>query len=59
MATIVIKQVKSAIGRTKRQKRTLESLGLRKINHTVEHQDTDVIKGMIAKVNHLIEVQEK
>ncbi len=59
MATITIKQVKSSIGKTKRQKATLEALGLKKINHTVEHEDTPTIKGMIAKVSHLIEIQEK
>ena len=59
MATLVIKQVKSAIGKTKRQKLTLEALGLRNLNKTVDHQDSPTINGMVKKVNHLIEVQVK
>lgn len=50
--------VKSTIGYSQRQKDTVRSLGLRRINHSVEHNDTDVIRGMIAKVSHLIEVEE-
>ncbi len=59
MAKLVVKQVKSSIGKTKRQKATLAALGLSKINQTVEHQDTPNIKGMIEKVSHLVEIQEK
>ncbi len=59
MATLVVKQVKSSINKTKRQKATLEALGLRKLNHVVEHQDTPAIKGMLDKVSHLVEIQEK
>lgn len=58
MAKIKIKQVRSAINRPKNQKLVLKSLGLRKINHVIEHDDTPVIRGMINKVNHLIEVSE-
>lgn len=58
MAKIKITQVKSSIGQTKRQKGTLEALGLRKINHSVEHENTPTIAGMVAKVNHLIVVEE-
>lgn len=50
--------VKSPIGYTKRQKDTVRSLGLRKMNQTVEFEDTPVIRGMVAKVSHLIEVEE-
>lgn len=57
MATIKVKQVRSAIGRTKTQKRTLEALGLRKMHQVVEHQDTPNILGMIRTVSHLVEVQ--
>ncbi len=57
MARVKITQVKSAIDRPLRQKRTLEALGLRKINQTVVHDDTDAIKGMIARVSHLIRVE--
>ncbi len=59
MATLVVKQVRSAIGKTKRQKLTLKALGLTKLNQTVEHQDSPAIKGMLEKVNHLVEIQEK
>lgn len=56
MATIKIKQVRSVIGRPKRQKLTIEALGLRKINQIVEHTDTPEVRGMINKVKHLVEV---
>lgn len=59
MAKISIKQVKSAIGRTKNQRRTLEALGLKKINHVVEHEATPNILGMVATVQHMVEVTEK
>lgn len=58
MATIKIKQVRSAIGRTKTQKLTLEALGLRKLNQIVEHEATPSILGMVAAIGHLIEVQK-
>lgn len=58
MAKIKITQVKSAINRTKRQKATLEALGFKKLNQTVEHDDSPAIKGMVAKVNHLIKVEK-
>ncbi len=53
-----IKQVRSIIGRPASQKRTMEALGLRKINHTREVVVTPQIKGMIEKVKHLIVVEE-
>ena len=58
MATIQVKQVRSAIGRTKTQKLTLEALGLRKLNQVVEHEATPSILGMVAAVKHLVEVQK-
>ena len=58
MATIKVKQVRSAIGRTKTQKLTLEALGLRKLNQGVEHEATPSILGMVAAVKHLVEVQK-
>ncbi len=58
MATLRIKQVRSKIKRPENQKRTLQALGLRKINHVVEHEDTPQIKGMVRTVAHLIEVEE-
>ncbi|MGM0478627.1 MAG: 50S ribosomal protein L30 [Bacteroidota bacterium] len=56
MATIKIKQVRSAINRPKRQKDTVKALGLRKMNHIVEKEDTPQIRGMIAKVQHMVEL---
>lgn len=55
---IKVKKVKSAINRTKKQKRTLEALGLRKIGQVVEHDATPNILGMINKVEHLVSVEE-
>ncbi|MCF0202870.1 MAG: 50S ribosomal protein L30 [Bacteroidaceae bacterium] len=56
MATIKIKQIKSKIGAPKDQKATLQALGLRKISQVVEKEDTPVIRGMVRKVHHLVEV---
>ena len=58
MAKISVKQVKSAIGRTKTQKRTLEALGLKKLHQIVEHDDSPAILGMVRAVSHLVEVQK-
>lgn len=55
---IKVKQTKSRIGSTKEQKRTLDSLGLTKMNKVVEHKDTPVIRGFINKVHHLVTVVE-
>lgn len=49
---------KSAIGYKKDQKGTIRALGLRKLNQTVEHDDTAVIRGMVHKVRHLVSVEE-
>lgn len=56
MAKIQIKLVKSPIGRIEAHKRTIEALGLRKIGQTVEKEDTPQIRGMIEKVNYMVEV---
>ncbi len=56
MSTIKIKQVKSRIGAPIDQKRTLDALGLRKINRVVEHEATPSILGMVEKVKHLVQV---
>lgn len=53
-----IKLIKSPIGYSKRQKGTVAALGLKKINQIVTHNDSEVIRGMINKVSHLIEVEE-
>ncbi|MGN0085966.1 MAG: 50S ribosomal protein L30 [Alloprevotella sp.] len=57
MATIKIKQIKSRIGASIDQKRTLDALGLRKMYHVVEKEDTPVVQGMIRKVHHLVTVE--
>ncbi|HNV81140.1 MAG: 50S ribosomal protein L30 [Tenuifilaceae bacterium] len=57
MATLKITQVKSKIGSTKRQKATLETLGLRRINHSVEREDTPEVLGMVEKVKHLVRIE--
>ena len=59
MSKIKIKLVKSGIDRPERQKRTLAALGLRKMQHTVEVENTPQVKGMIEKVKHLLEITEK
>jgi len=56
MATIKIKQVKSRIKCPATQKRTLDALGLTKLNKVVEHEATPQIMGMVTKVKHLISV---
>ena len=53
-----ITQIKSRIGSSALQKRNLDALGLRKINQTVEHDDSAIILGMIAKVKHLVNIEE-
>ncbi len=58
MAKIRVKQVRSKIRRPQNQKRTLEALGLRKIDQVVEHEATPTILGMVNKVKHLISVEE-
>ena len=58
MATIKIKQIKSRIDASLDQKRTLDALGLKKLYHTVEKQDSPALRGMILKVNHLVTVVE-
>jgi large subunit ribosomal protein L30 len=58
MAKLHVKKVRSAINRTARQKKTLEALGLRKMNQVVEHDDSKAILGMIAKVAHLVSVEK-
>jgi large subunit ribosomal protein L30 len=57
MAKIRITQVKSKNGKPERQKRTLEALGIRKLNHSVDHEATAQILGMVVKVRHLVKVE--
>ncbi len=56
MAQIAIKQIKSRINCPAVQKRTLDALGLRKMNHVVVHEDNPSVMGMVTKVRHLVEV---
>ena len=58
MKKVRIKQIKSGIGRTLRQKRTLEALGLRKMQQEREVEATPQVLGMIHKVKHLLSVEE-
>ena len=58
MAKLKITQIKSRIGSSALQKRNLDALGLRKINQTVEHDDSAIILGMIAKVKHLVKIEK-
>jgi len=58
MSKIKVTQVRSSIDRSERQKRTLIALGLRKMNASVEVEATPQIKGMVAKVLHLVTVEE-
>ncbi|MCL7753544.1 50S ribosomal protein L30 [Polaribacter sp. Z022] len=58
MAKIKVTQVKSQIGRLKNQKRTLEALGLRRMNQTVVHEATPSIVGMVNTVKHLVSFEE-
>jgi len=55
---IKITQVRSVIGRNQKQRQTVRALGLRRIHHSVIQKETPEIMGMIAKVNHLVKVEE-
>jgi len=57
MAKIKVKQVRSRINCPKDQKKTLDALGLRKLNRVVEHEENPAILGMIEKVKHLVSVE--
>ena len=57
MSKIKITKIRSVINRPERQKRTMEALGLRKMNQTVEMNATPAILGMVRKVNHLVKVE--
>jgi large subunit ribosomal protein L30 len=59
MATVLrVTQVKSTIGTKPKQRGTMRALGLRRINHSVELPDRPEIRGMIARVPHLVTVEE-
>ena len=57
--TIRIRYVRSAIGRSKRQKLVVRGLGLRKLHQVVEKPDTRQIRGMVAKIPHLVQIVEE
>ena len=57
--TLVIELVRSVIGTTKRQREIVKGLGLRRVRHTVERQDTPEVRGMVVKVAHLLKVVER
>lgn len=58
MGRVRITQVKSAVSRPKDQGRTLRALGILRMNHTVEHEDTPSVMGMVRKVAHLVKVEQ-
>jgi large subunit ribosomal protein L30 len=58
MGKIKVTQVKSSIKRPQNQKRTLEALGLKKIGHSVEHDTSASVLGMVKVVDHLVSVEE-
>jgi large subunit ribosomal protein L30 len=58
MTQLEIRQVKSGIGRKPDHRGTLRALGLKRIGHTVTHEDTPVIRGMVKKIAYLLEVRE-
>ena len=57
MAKLRITQIKSASGHPRDQKDTVRALGIRRMQHTVEHDDTPQIRGMVFKVRHLVRVE--
>ena len=59
MTKINITWVKSGIGYSKDQRRTLKALGFRRLNQSVTHDDSSSIRGMVNKVRHLVKVEEK
>lgn len=57
--SLLITLIKSPIGYSERQKRTIRALGLRRTNQTVTQSDSPTLRGMLAKVSHLVAVQEE
>jgi len=55
---IKVTQIKGLIGQKEKLKRTVEALGLKRIDHSVVHEDNDVIRGMVFKVKHLVTVEK-
>ena len=59
MSKLRITWTKSGIGYPRDQRGTLKALGFRRLNQTIEHEDTPSIRGMVLKVRHLVRVEEK
>jgi large subunit ribosomal protein L30 len=59
VAKIKVTWVKSYIGCPETQRRTIKALGLHRLNHSVVHEDTNSVRGMINKVRHLVKVEEE
>lgn len=57
MSKLRVKWIKSDIGYARQQRRTLKALGFHRLHETVEHEDSPSVRGMIAKVDHLVEVE--
>jgi large subunit ribosomal protein L30 len=53
-----ITQVRSAIGRKSYQQRILKALGIRRMHHTVVHEDSPTVMGMVKKITHLLKVEK-
>ncbi|NMB35451.1 MAG: 50S ribosomal protein L30 [Firmicutes bacterium] len=58
MKKIKIKLVRSPVGQKPSHRLTIKALGLKRLNHTVEHDDTPQIRGMVARVQHLISIEQ-
>ena len=58
-ATLLIKLTKSVIGKPEKHRKIVKSLGLRKLNQTIERPDSPSIRGMISAVSHLVRAEEK
>ena len=58
-STIRIRQIKSPIGYNKKQRECLKGLGLRRIRHEVEREDTPAVRGQVTKIAHLVEIVEE
>jgi large subunit ribosomal protein L30 len=58
MASIRIKWVRSQIGYSKDQRRTIRALGLKRLQQAVEHEDSPTVRGMVHKVRHMVAVEE-
>ena len=58
MGKVIVTQVRSAINRPKRQKATIQALGIKKLHNPVAHEATPQIMGMIRKVSHLVKIEE-